>query len=128
MNRVSLIKIENNFPVQISNHYVNVKANESSFKVFERQCPIPFKDKQGEKNRRKRSDCSSDGYHIFSLLSFLTASFSTIVNIVNNSNVNNNNNNNNNNDNNNNNNNVNVNMMPRKRRKRRQGKVAIVFF
>ena len=126
MNGVSLNETKNIFPAHISNHYTNSKVDKSPFKVFERQCPFPFTHNQGEANRRTRSDCSPDGYHIFGLLSFLTASFTTIVNIANNSNLNNNNNNNNNNDNNNNNNNVNVNKMSRKR-KRRQGKAATFY-
>ena len=96
----------------------------------ENKCPVLFADDQeGELERTKRGagDCSQDGYHIFSLLSFLLSSFTTIINIVNNSNLNNNNNNNNNNDNNNNNNNVNVNMMRRRRRKR-NGRVVICTF
>ena len=88
---------------------------------YEYKCPVLFanyRESELERTRRGTGDCSQDGYHIFSLLSFLLSSFTTIINIVNNSNLNNNNNNNNNNDNNNNNNNVNVNMMKRRRRKR----------
>ena len=92
------------------------------------KCPVLFaNDQESEFKRIKRAgDCSKDSYHIFSLLSFLLSSFTTIINIVNNSNLNNNNNNNNNNDNNNNNNNVNVNMMRRKRRTR-NSRVVIYF-
>ena len=99
----------------------------SSENIFANQCPTFFKH-ANDKNpiRNKRSDCTSDGYHIFSLLSFLISSFTTVINIVNNININNNNNNNNNNDNNNNNNNVNVNMMSRRRR-RRHGKIIFNF-
>ena len=103
----------------------------SSAKItYEYKCPVLFADdKESELERTKRGagDCSQDGYHIFSLLSFLLSSFTTIINIVNNSNLNNNNNNNNNNDNNNNNNNVNVNMM-KKRRRKRHGRVVIYDF
>ena len=94
--------------------------------TYEYKCPVLFADDQEselERTKRGAGDCSPDGYHIFSLLSFLLSSFTTIINIVNNSNLNNNNNNNNNNDNNNNNNNVNVNMM--KRRRKRHGRVVI---
>ena len=93
------------------------------------KCPVLFAhDQESEFKRIKRAgDCSKDSYHIFSLLSFLLSSFTTIINIVNNSNLNNNNNNNNNNDNNNNNNNVNVNMMKRRRRKRNSRAVIYTF-
>ena len=106
----------------ISAEYNKRHHHLTSHIVFENQCP-PFFDSYDDKkiNRRKRSDCTPDGYHMFSLLSFLLSSFTTVINIVNNINVNNNNNNNNNNDNNNNNNNLNVNMMS-KRRRRREGK------
>ena len=120
MKASTFTEIKNNFTFRTSNHFSYEKANDSSFRIFEQQCPIPFHDKAIEENGSKRSDCSSDGYHIFSLLSFLVSSFTIIINISNNSNLNNNNNNNNNNDNNNNNNNVNVNMM--RKRKKRQGK------
>ena len=96
----------------------------------EYKCPVLFVNNQEselERTKRGMVDCSQDGYHIFSLLSFLLSSFTTIINIVNNSNLNNNNNNNNNNDNNNNNNNVNVNMM-KKRRRKRHGRVVIYDF
>ena len=98
--------------------------------IYEYKCPILFANNQEgglERAKRGTGDCSQDGYHIFSLLSFLLSSFTTIINIVNNSNLNNNNNNNNNNDNNNNNNNVNVNMM-KKRRRKRNGRVVVYDF
>ena len=98
--------------------------------TYEYKCPVLFANNQeGDLERTKRGtdDCSQDGYHIFSLLSFLLSSFTTIINIVNNSNLNNNNNNNNNNDNNNNNNNVNVNMM-KKRRRKRHGRGVVYHF
>ena len=113
----------NNFYPSISSFY-HIKQNYpySSKNIFENQCPSLFKfGQQKNLNRRKRDDCTPDGYHIFGLLSFLMSSFTTVINIVNNININNNNNNNN--DNNNNNNNVNVNMMSRRRR-RREGRLC----
>ena len=119
MNSISL---NNNFTsnyLKLLNHNRRNTLYQSSLTIFQGKCPVLFSDNQGTNfERRKRSDCSQDQYHMFSLLSFFLSSFTSILNIVNNANLNNNNNNNNNNDNNNNNNNLNVNMMKRKRKKR----------
>ena len=75
-------------------------------------CPSGFSYLNTELNpasstgRTHHAHCKPDPFSIFSLLGFLTASFSTVVNIVNNISVNNNNNNNINNNNNNNNQNA----------------------